>query len=227
MPSILKLGRLFPSLIPRLPVPRNRGVAEGAPLPKAAATTIAAAIVALAASLLGHLHRRVHRWHHRARCRRPGRGGCWRGRPDGQFLALALAVAGQRGVEVDGLLDAVLGGECRRGERREDRDVNQERHAPGRQQVTEPDRAAAAGAGASGLAKPVRDWQARHWEDCRPDSRSNCAERPTDGLAGGACRWRCAVPSGALSTRTRQIAVAWNARAADRPGPRTSSSAHH
>jgi len=59
--------------------------------------------------------------------------------PDIQFLTFALTVACQRGVEIDWFLIPVLRGECRRSERREDHDVNQERHTPGWQQVTEPD----------------------------------------------------------------------------------------
>src|SRR5208283_4979631 len=40
-------------------------------------------------------------------------------------------------------------------------------------------RADAAGAAAWGPAKPVWNWQTRHWKECRPDLESNCSEQPS------------------------------------------------
>ena len=50
-----------------------------------------------------------------------------------------MAITCQGGVETDGFLIRVLSGKCRRGKCREYHDVNQERDAPGWQQVTKPD----------------------------------------------------------------------------------------
>ena len=80
---------------------------------------------------------------------------------DGQLLPLALAVAGQRRVEVDGLLDRVLPGEGRRRQRREDHDVHQQGDAPGRQQVPQPGPAAPPG---PELGRPGRTIGARGWD---------------------------------------------------------------
>ena len=55
-----------------------------------------------------------------------------------QRLALAVAEAGQRGVELDRLVGRVGAGERRRRQRREDHEVDDQRHAPGRHQMLEP-----------------------------------------------------------------------------------------